>query len=247
MARRDVFTALRLPPALAARLRPLRRRGRGVAAIEFGLILPLMFSMVAGVYDLSQAYVAWERVTTCAQAIDQIATALAANSATVNSLTMAQATTAASAIYAYLPDTQSASTSTFGVTISSVVMSSSPPGCTSGCLYDAHVAWSGVFAGSATSQRPCDLVPGLSGLIPAADNATPTPNTLPTDAYSAASLMVVDVVYTFTPAFFKYITKSFKMAQSAYYPPRAGLTNNWISYKQSSGNSTTLCAGYPSA
>jgi hypothetical protein len=79
------------------------------------------------------------------------------------------------------------------------------------------------------------------------DSSTPSPTTLPSDVYSAASLLVVDVTYTFTPTFSNFITSSFTMRQSAYFAPRTGLVNSYIRYVYVSPDSTTLCSGYPSA
>jgi hypothetical protein len=79
------------------------------------------------------------------------------------------------------------------------------------------------------------------------DTAPPSPTTLPSDVYSAASLLVVDVTYVFTPQFFNFITSAFTISQSAYFPPRSGLLNPWIQYVYVPPDATVLCAGYPSA
>jgi Flp pilus assembly protein TadG len=223
-----------------------RRSSRGVAGLEFALLAPLLITMLAGLYDLTTAYIAWERLKLCVQAIDQIATIQAANSATPNTLTRTQTTTAASSIYAYLPSILTASAPPFGVTVSSVVMTPTVSGCTSGCTYKAHVAWSGTYQGTAGSRRPCDTVQGTSVITQTTDTAPPASTTLPGDVYSAAPLLVVDATYTFTPFFYSFIS-SFTMKQSAYFAPRTGISNNWIQYIYAAPDSTTLCAGYPSA
>ena len=66
------------------------------------------------------------------------------------------------------------------------------------------------------------------------------------DVYSPAPLLVVDITYTFKPLFYRFVT-DITMRQSAYFSPRAGLSNNWIQYIYVAPDSTTLCAGYPSA
>jgi Flp pilus assembly protein TadG len=224
----------------------LRRSSHGVAGLEFALLAPLLLTILAGLYDLTTAYIAWERLNLCVQAIDQIATSQAANSATPNTLSRTQTTTAASSVYAYLPSVLTPSAPPFGVTISSVVMTPTVSGCTSGCTYTAHVAWSGTYQGTAGARRPCDAVQGTSVVTQTTDTAPPTSTTLPGDVYSAAPLLVVDATYTFTPFFYSFIS-SFTMKQSAYFAPRTGLSNNWIQYIYAAPDSTTLCAGYPSA
>ena len=223
-----------------------RRARQGLAGLEFALLAPVLVSMLAGLYDLTSAYISWERVNLCAQSIDQIATSVAAGNSQTNTLTLVQAQTAASAAYAYLPGILGASPPAFGVTISSVVMTPTVAGCTTGCIYTAHVAWSGVYQGSGT-KRPCDATLGTAAITQTADTASPSPTTLPADVYSAASLLVVDVTYTFQPVFYRYLTSNFTMLQSAYFPPRSGLTDSWIEYFPGTSDSTTLCSGYPAA
>jgi Flp pilus assembly protein TadG len=219
----------------------------GLAGLEFALIAPVLLSMLAGVYDLTTAYIAWERVNLCAQAIDQVATAQAANSTATNTLTNAQTTAAASSAYAYLPGTLTPAAPTFGVTVSSIVMTPTVPGCSgSACIYTPHVAWSGIFEGTAGSRRVCDVAQGTSVITQVPDTASPSPTTLPADVYSPAPLLVVDVTYTFKPLFYSFVS-NITMRQSAYFSPRTGLSNNWIQYVYVAPDSTTLCAGYPSA
>lgn len=230
----------------SGRRQGLTRSGRGVAAFEFALLAPVLLAMLAGLYDLTTAYIAWERLNLSVQAIDQIATAQAANATVANTLTKTQTTSAASGIYAYLPNILTPSAPSFGVSVSAVVMTPTVSGCTTNCTYTAHVAWSGVFQGTAGVQRPCDAVQGTAVITQTADTATPSPNTLPTDVYSPASLLIVDATYTFQPLFYSFIS-SFTMKQSAYFSPRSGLTNNWIQYVYAAPDSTKLCPGYPSA
>jgi Flp pilus assembly protein TadG len=240
--------------------RPLRgllaRRGRpgllracdGLAALEFALIAPVLLTMAAGLYDLTNALIAWRRVAATALSIAEIATGVAASAVTeTNALTSVQATAAASAVYAYLPNLLQTSPPAFGVTISSIAMTPTVAGCTSGCAYTPHVAWSGVYAGAGTA-RPCDTVQGTAVITSAGDRATPTPATLPVDVYGAAPLLVVDVTYTFRPMFFTFITANIPLAQSAYLSPRAGLASAWVQYFPSGQTDTTgLCPGYPAA
>ena len=220
---------------------------RGVAGLEFALLAPVLVTFLTGLFDVTTAYIAWERVDLCAQAIDQIATTEAAGSTTANTLNLSQTSSAASAAYAYLPNILTATPPAFGVTISSIAMTPTVSGCTSSCTYTAHVAWSGNYQGTSGTKRPCDVTQGSSVITQTTDGSTPSATTLPSDVYSAAPLLVVDISYTFTPMFFNYITSGFTMRQSAYFAPRTGITNGWIQYVYSAPDSTTLCTGYPSA
>lgn len=242
MARRHLacFTAR---PERVDRLvrRWLARSARGVAALEFALLAPMLMMVSAGLYDLTTAFIAWKRVSLTAQAIAEIATIMAATTAGTNQLTLSQATTAASAIYAYLPATQSASAPAFGVVMSSIVMQPTVSGCTTACTYTANVAWSGTFQGSGTT-RQC----GTLSFV--ADTAAPSPATLPTDAQGSSPLLVVDVNYTFYPLFYKFFTGPIPMKQSAYFSPRIGLADSWVQYEPGgASDTTTICPNYPVA
>jgi Flp pilus assembly protein TadG len=226
----------------------LQRSRSGIAALEFALIAPVLVTVCAGLYDLTTAFLAWQRVNMAALAIAQITTYQAANSnnTNMNILNLAETRTGASAIYAYLPNTLSASPPGFGVTISSIAMVPTPSGCTVNCTYTAHVAWSGIFQGSG-SRRPCDARSGVSALNFVPDGSNPTPQTLPTDLQSTGQpLLVVDVNYTFQPLFFTFITGNIMMMGSAYFPPRTGLPSDWVQYYLAGSSDPTIdCPGYP--
>ncbi len=239
-ALRDLRARIRLAGQRASRL--LRAR-EGLAALEFAIIAPLLIAAFTGLYDLTTGFLAWQRVNMAALAIDQIATAMAATPQNTNILDLADATTAASAIYAYLPDTLTAPAASFGVVITSVVMTPTQAGCTSGCTYNANVAWSGSYQGTAGTIRPC----GTLTAVPDASNITPT--TLATDAFSPEPILVVDVTYTFHPLFFSYVKNNIVMTRTAYFSPRIGLVTDWFQYYLITGSNdaTVLCPGYPAA
>jgi hypothetical protein len=223
----------------------LRSRG-GIAALEFALVAPVMITACIGMFDLGTAFLASQRVNMAALAIAQITTYQAATTSNANTntnilkLTGAQA--AASAIYAYLPDTLTALTSSFAVVVSSVVVTQQNSSCTSSCSYIPNVAWSGRFQGSAGSTRAC----GTSALSWVADTANASSTTLPTDLQQPQPVLVVDVYYTFHPMFFTFITGNILMMRSAYFPPRTGLPADWIQYYAAGSADPTLpCPHYP--
>ncbi len=229
---------------------PVRSRS-GVAAIEFALVAPMLVITIAGLYDLTTAFVAWKRVALAAQAIDEIATSLAATVKGTNQLNLDQATKSASAIYAYLPKTLAAAPPPYGVVISSIVMQPTVYTCTIGCTYLPHVAWSGVYEGSGT-LRPCDVTPGVKdvtygtpSILFVPNTASQNPYTLPTDLQGVAPLLVVDVNYTYIPMFFKFITGNIVMSQSAYFSPRTGLADAWVHYYSAGPSDSTVFCGPP--
>jgi Flp pilus assembly protein TadG len=222
----------------------LVRSRSGLAALEFALIAPILVAACAGLYDLTSAFLASQRINMAALAIAQIGTYQAANSnnTNMNILNLTETQTATSAIYAYLPDTLTAANSSFGVLVTSVVVTLQDPACTSSCTYIPNVAWSGQYQGGAGSTRVC----GASALSWVADTAAASSTTLPTDLQQPQPVLVVDVYYTFRPVFFTFITGNILMERSAYFPPRTGLTTNWVQYYWAgSPDNTVQCAGYP--
>jgi Flp pilus assembly protein TadG len=95
--------------------------------------------------------------------------------------------------------------------------------CTTSCTYQAAVVW---YSGS--NHRPC----GINQVKAAAnDTSTPSPTTLPKDLfpssstapsalYSAGSVIVVDVDYTYKPLFTSKFFGQIRMQRSAYVAPR---------------------------
>ncbi len=77
---------------------------RGVAALEFALVAPVMAIMFFGTLDICRAYIAWQEVNDAAEAIVQAAEKLSitANSPTTQ-LTAAQMQAAMSTIYVEMP------------------------------------------------------------------------------------------------------------------------------------------------
>jgi hypothetical protein len=77
---------------------------RGVAALEFALVAPVMAIMFFGTLDICRAYLAWQEVNDAAEAIVQAAEKLSitANSPTTQ-LTAAQMQAAMSSIYVEMP------------------------------------------------------------------------------------------------------------------------------------------------
>jgi Flp pilus assembly protein TadG len=209
---------------------------RGVVALEFAIIAPALMAMGFGFFDIANGWIAWRHSTEVAQTIAEISTAYAVNPNGSNTLTQQQATVASTAIFAILPATQTMGSNLFGVVVSGVVFTPTANGCTTNCTYAANVAWSTVLQGSGT-KRPCGKLTGV------ADSATPSPTTIPSDLFSATSLIVVDVTYTYQPVFAEYVTGNFTIARSAYLPPRAGTVAQWIRYSDPTG-AATFCAGF---
>ena len=176
--------------------------------------------IVLSLTDVTNAVVTWWRLSAGAGAIAHIATTFAATPTNTNVLTLKQATTASTAVYALVPALTAAPASTYGVVISSVVMTPTVPGCTASCTYVANTAWSTALQGTATT-RPC----GQLGAVPDGQRSTLT--TLPLDAFTSAPLLVVDILYDFTPLFTNLFGGGLQFIETAYLAPRTGDDSAW--------------------
>lgn len=139
-------------PASAYRRRLRSRRSRNaVAAMEFGLIAPVMVVMVFGVFELARAAILWEQVWNASRVIAESASTLAIQPDSSAQLTPAQANQALSAIFAEIPWLRgivgggSASGSAAAVLTSVNYASDQSSNCTSNCPYVATVQWSKAY------------------------------------------------------------------------------------------------------
>ncbi len=218
----------------------LGRDRRGSPALEFAIILPVMVTMLMGVFDASQALIAMRQVTTASQEIAEIATELSVQPDGSTSLTPTQAYQSSTAVFAIMPQLKAQAPSTgFAVTLSAVVFKATPTGCTSNCVITASTAWSVPLSLGRAVTRPCGVLAQVSA------STSPSLTTLPTAGMTAlSSVVVADVSYTFTPLFGRFFG-SFSIFRSTFLPPRVGTAQQYVEYD--TANATTdksICTGY---
>lgn len=226
------------------RLAPVLLRDRsGSPGIEFALIAPVMFTMLAGSYDITQIFIAMRQVTSTAQGIVQIATELSVQPDQSISLTINQARQAQSAIYAMIPRLKSgADTSPFSVTLSVVVLAAVPPGCVagSGCTYIANTAWSTALPQGLQVRRSCGVVTQV------APDEQANMASLPISGMTTiTSVVVADVSYGYQPLFSGFVTGPVTLQRTAFLPPRAGKPADYVRYdKDNVGTNPDKCLGF---
>ena len=188
-------------------MRPIRSfpsSTKGVAAVEFAMIAPILVLMGLATADITFGQNAGRRVQMAAQEVGAIATSLAVKSDGVNALSGADATTATQAAYVLLQGSSDITPPPFGIALTSVVMTPNQNPCPNGgCTYSPHVAWTGAFGGSLAPLliRACDIPNQGPALGSAPDDAPSSPSTLPADVFTAAPLLVVDITYQYRPQF----------------------------------------------
>lgn len=229
------------PPRIRRLARRLSRDGRGIAAVEFALILPLMLMIYLGLVEMSRGLRA-------AQKLDLIAHVLA--DLTAQQLTCATSTiaacltesdvqaifSAATALMSPLPTTPATN---LKMTISQVEIVSP-----SANNWQAKVKWS-VPKNSAQS-RSC----GVLGVASSTDK--PVYYTKMPASYTTKSggvdpvtgpVIVADVIYTYTPGLnfemFKWKSSpTWTMQRTSYAPVRNTFTPSNILFLGTSG---TIC------
>lgn len=196
---------------------------RGVAALEFALVLPFLLLLIGGTFEYAR-FIRQARLI--AEASSGIAGILAMNvSSSISSIDLHYANDAIMLIFPQVLADAAAKKIEWNndIMISMAGISFSPTvsGCTASCTYKATVAWTG-----GDQQRACGAL-----LTMVADTARPDPSTLPVSLFTPvansqgsnsppAFVIVADLSFTWTPLLFSSLTGAVKVTRSAYINPR---------------------------
>jgi Flp pilus assembly protein TadG len=235
-------------------IRVFARGTMGNVAIEFAIIVPVLAMMFLALYEVWNMVSTSRQIQTVANSISQI---IAQQPAAIP-LAAADLSFATDSTMVLFPGVLADShqkgiswSSDIAVTISSVVFTPQPTGCAAAkppnCTgYSANVAWT--RSTDATKKRPCGL-PSGQALTSAPSTATPTPSTLPSDAFpllqdaaSPGSLIVADVVYTYTPQIWQGVISGITFSKSTYLQPRYVAPTTWIQLDPA--DVADICPGY---
>lgn len=201
--------SLVLPRRARLKLRAFGRDRRGVSAIEFAMLAPVLAAMLAGAVELGGGITASNRATYVADAIGELVSQV---SSTITADDMNGFIRTAALIdpdiVRYAAQTGKSLETAAKVTVSSVQFELKDPSCTSGCEYNAFVVFSAALSGS---PRSCGTL--TPALIPAL-------TTLPADVYSSGSIVVVEVEITYRPLMNKIFGKDITFKRSTYFRPR---------------------------
>ncbi|MDT2019267.1 TadE/TadG family type IV pilus assembly protein [Methylocella sp. CPCC 101449] len=209
-------------------LRRLHRDKRGVAAVEFALILPFMLLLYLGTAELTQGLMASRKSTLVARALSDLVAQLAAGSNMTDTETT-NVFNAATAIMSPFP------TTTLKMTITSVEFVANSAR-TNG--YDAKPRWTITRNGG--TARQCAV------LTPVANTAAPASNNMPNGMYGAGSIIVADVSYAYQPPFGTAVLQwsttdaAINMRQTTYMRPR----NQTLIAMPTAVTGGTVCAAY---
>jgi len=125
---------------LSRRLTSLRRDQRGVSAVEFAMLLPLMVTLYLGAVEISQGVAIHRKVTLTARTVADLASQVT----TINNADMSNMLTAAQAVVAPFPSNQ------LKVTVTAVSIDANGV---------ATVAWSDTLGGTARAVNSTVSLP----------------------------------------------------------------------------------------
>jgi Flp pilus assembly protein TadG len=205
--------ARRLALGLQRKTDKLRQDARGIAAVEFAFVLPIMLTLYLGCVEVTQGVIANRQITAVARTIADLASqqtgALTDTGNTANGVDVSQIFAASQALFP-----QATTANPVRMTISSVDFIAVPPACTTNCSYNAQTSWSVTLNGG--TARPCNVV-----LTPAANGSIASPTTMPVGVYGAGSVIVADVTYSYQPTFGYVLVNNIPIQHTAYMRPRS--------------------------
>jgi hypothetical protein len=218
------------------RWRGIVRDRRGVAALEFALVFPLMLALLFGVYELSEPMMIYQEVYAAAHSIPASASSVAVQGDGSTSLTYAQVQFEASTIFAEIPalrSGQQAYGSSDLVTISSVVFEPTSLTCPESvnpkCDYVPNVVWSVAYTGGDSGLHPFEALLGQNDCQPPPQVAPgnvppgflPTLNVTTNATAWPDPILVVDVAVGYQPLLLTYTKTPIEFLAIGFWPVRS--------------------------
>ena len=221
-------------------------RRSGVAALEFALAAPVLTIFLMGMVDLADAIITLHKLNAVAQQTGLVATELAIQPDQSTTLTVSQLNEASSIIFSVFPGLASvpiynAKTNPvppYAVVVSDIVFTTTATGCTPGLTctgYTANLAWSVPLQYGQQINRSCGTTINQWAATKAMTYSNNLPAAITTAGVTNAltSALMVDITYTFTPIFAKFLGQV-TMHQTGYFNQRSITTAaKYITYNTS--------------
>ncbi|GJD63802.1 TadE/TadG family type IV pilus assembly protein [Methylobacterium frigidaeris] len=218
--------------ALATRIRRFRSADDGIAAVELALVLPVLLTLLLGGIQVVAYVNAVRKVELVVRSISQmISQAVPPSNGSTTSGLVAKGDLhfsydAALVLFPYLMSEGKRQNKEWWevITINYASIRFKPNTATCPDLSDQSACYSAevVWTSSGTTQPTSGDLYRRCGaeLTPVENTAAPSPTTLPRSLYGPATMVVIDVVFTFTPTFGARYLPSLPIARSAYVQPR---------------------------
>lgn len=188
-----------------------RRDRRGIAIVEFALILPLLITLSAVTFDLVRYVIYMRKVELAASTLADL---VARND--TGKITQTDILAISRSQLVMFPEAMSAAKDAnvsvwtlLKWSLSGVQFTQTVPSCTANCTYTPKVTW------TSGQKRSCTTPP-----VAAPNTAGPSPTTLPGDTFGPGFLVVADVVFSYKPVILQSVVGSIDIAKSFYFAPR---------------------------
>lgn len=188
-----------------------RRDRRGIAIVEFALILPLLITLSAVTFDLVRYVIYMRKVELAASTLADL---VARND--TGKITQTDILAISRSQLVMFPEAMSAAKDAnvsvwtlLKWSLSGVQFTQTVPSCTANCTYTPKVTW------TSGQKRSCTTPP-----VAAPNTAGPSPTTLPSDTFGPGFLVVADVVFSYKPVILQSVVGSIDIAKSFYFAPR---------------------------
>lgn len=192
-------------------LKRFRADRRGIAIVEFALIVPVMIILSAVTFDLVRYIIMMRKVELAASTLADL---VARND--TGSITQTDILAISRAQLVMFPEAMKAAReqnvsvwTLLKWSLSGVQFRTLPLGCTTTCTFVPRVTW------TSGQGRSCSDV-----LVAAPNTAGPSPATLPNDTFGPGFLVVADVVFDYKPLIAQSVVGSVRIAKSFYLAPR---------------------------
>ncbi|MGU3359673.1 TadE/TadG family type IV pilus assembly protein [Methylobacterium sp. M6A4_1b] len=187
------------------------RDGRGIALVEFALIMPLLITLSAVTFDLVRYVIYMRKIELAASTLADL---VARNDTGKITQTDIQAISRAQLVM--FPEAMSTAKDAnvpvwtlLKWSLSGVKFTQTVATCNANCTYTPKVAW------TSGQKRSCTTPP-----VAAPNTAGPSPTTLPSDTFGPGFLVVADVVFSYKPLILQSVVGSIDIAKSFYVAPR---------------------------
>lgn len=212
---------------------------RGVVALEFAAIAPIMILMIIGAFDIARAVTIWQQTLAASESIAISAQSLAVQADSSTKLSPTNATLAMTAIYGVLPQIKSGLWSgTYSVTLSGVAFDSANPP-------NASIIWSvPLTKGNASLtqvKRNCGVVQQVAQMPEDSTNLSYIPTL---NISIPSTLIVADVHYQFTPLFFNFITGPIDFWETYSFPALTGGPTQTVCFDYGNPADPYICPNY---
>jgi Flp pilus assembly protein TadG len=215
-------------------------RRRGMVALEFAMISPVLITMVLGTWDIARALIVWQETLAASEWIAFTAQTLAVQPDLSTDLSPHHATLAMTTFYGAMPKIrQGLYPGVYSVTLSGVWFN------TVAGIVTANLEWS-VPLTVGTSP------PMISNVTRTCGNPITQVSTWPGNQTNlqvvatqgvtlAPSIVVADVHYRYTPTFFNFLTGPVDFWESYQLPNLSGAATQLLTYNRADQNDPADC------